>query len=69
MIKEIAHHVNQRGNFRITVFDSEQDRQYYISLLKKYARRYGLQGMGLVSDGQSCPSNRSTTSPGITIFI
>lgn len=40
VVEGIAHHVTQRGNFRASVFDSDEDRQYYISLLKEYAKRY-----------------------------
>ena len=43
VVEGIAHHVTQRGNFRASVFDSDEDRQYYISLLGEYAKRYGLE--------------------------
>src|SRR5260370_9881881 len=37
------HHVTQRGNRRQDVFDDPTDRQVYLSLLKEYAREYGLR--------------------------
>jgi len=36
----IPHHVTQRGNNRATVFFDDEDRQTYLTLLLKYARKY-----------------------------
>jgi putative transposase len=37
-----SHHVVQRGNNREKVFFDKKDREQYVSLLKKYAIREGL---------------------------
>jgi len=39
----MPHHVTQRGNRRDDVFFTKADRRKYLSLLKKYARRYRLK--------------------------
>ncbi len=36
------HHITQRGNRRADVFFEPEDRRVYLSLLKRYADRYGL---------------------------
>jgi len=37
------HHITQRGNNRATVFFDDEDRQTYLKLLDKYAKRFSLQ--------------------------
>ncbi len=37
------HHVTQRGNYRQSVFDGDDDFKLYLSWLKEYSGRYGLK--------------------------
>jgi putative transposase len=39
---DMPHHITQRGNRRMEVFFAEEDRQVYLELLRKYARRHRL---------------------------
>ena len=43
VIPGIPHHIVQRGNRRQTVFFNDQDRIYYLRLLKKYGLQAGLE--------------------------
>ena len=43
VIPGMPHHVTQRGNDRQTVFFSDDDRCYYLSLYRHYTRRYGIR--------------------------
>jgi len=38
-----AHHVTQRGNYRMDVFDRDCNYQYYIELINEYALEYGIE--------------------------
>ncbi len=38
----IPHHITQRGNNRWDVFLTDKDREYYLSFLRMYARRFRL---------------------------
>ncbi len=42
IIPGVPHHIIQRGNRRQQVFFSDEDRLYYLRLLKKYAGLFGL---------------------------
>jgi putative transposase len=42
VIPELPHHIIQRGNRRQKVFFCDQDRQLYVKLLLKYARKAGV---------------------------
>jgi REP element-mobilizing transposase RayT len=46
VIPGIAHHVRQRGNNRRHVFLTDEDRELYLSLLKKYAAQYSVGVIG-----------------------
>jgi len=43
VVPGVPHHVTQRGNNRQCVFCCDDDCEYYLSLYRHYARRYGLQ--------------------------
>lgn len=43
IVPEIPHHIIQRGNRNQTVFFKNEDRRYYLRLLKKQAEIYGLK--------------------------
>jgi len=43
IVPKMPHHVTQHGNMRADVFQSDQDRQKYLSLLIKYAAQHGVQ--------------------------
>jgi putative transposase len=38
VLKGIAHHITQRGNYRQNIFSDDEDREKYIEFLKKYSR-------------------------------
>lgn len=38
----LPHHITQRGNGRVDVFDSDSDRRLFLDLLSRYARQYDL---------------------------
>lgn len=40
---EMPHHITQRGNRKAEVFLDDDDRERYLRLLRKYARKYGLE--------------------------
>jgi len=42
VIPDVPHHIVQRGNRRQKVFFSDQDRQFYVRLLKKYGDEAGI---------------------------
>ena len=42
VVPGFPHHVTQRGNRRSDVFVTDADREAYLTLLGKYASRYGL---------------------------
>jgi putative transposase len=46
VVPHLPHHITQRGNNRQVVFFSDEDRQTYLALLKKYAVKYGLELTG-----------------------
>ena len=37
------HHVTQRGNYRQDLFESNEDRERYLSLVKSESHRHGLK--------------------------
>ncbi len=37
------HHITQRGNYRQAVFNSDEDFNKYLQLLKKYSEKYALK--------------------------
>jgi len=39
----VPHHITQRGNRREDVFFSDEDREVYLTWLKEYSRKYGLE--------------------------
>lgn len=43
VVPGFAHHVTQRGNRRSDVFETDEDRQKYLTFLKLYAERHGLE--------------------------
>ena len=43
VIPHEAHHVTQRGNYRMDVFDQDSNYQYYIELINEYAPKYGIE--------------------------
>ncbi|HLX63027.1 MAG TPA: transposase [Planctomycetota bacterium] len=43
VIPGLPHHVTQRGNDRQRIFFSDDDRHYYLSLYRHYARRFGIK--------------------------
>jgi putative transposase len=43
VIPGLAHHVTQRGNRRADVFQEDEDRKVYLTLVNKYAREYGIE--------------------------
>jgi len=43
VVPGVPHHVIQRGNRKQSVFLQENDRLYYLRLLKKYGAHYGLK--------------------------
>jgi putative transposase len=43
VLKGIAHHITQRGNYRQSIFSEDGDREKYIELVKKYSRKYKLK--------------------------
>ncbi|MEQ1948812.1 MAG: transposase [Bryobacteraceae bacterium] len=46
VLRELAHHVTQRGNARRSVFLTPQDRQVYLGLLQEYSTHYRLRILG-----------------------
>jgi putative transposase len=42
VVPDIPHHVTQRGNYQQRVFQDRGDREYYLSLIKEYSKKYGL---------------------------
>jgi putative transposase len=40
--KGYPHHVTQRGNYRQTIFENDEDFRQYLKWLKTYSRKYGL---------------------------
>ena len=40
--KGYPHHVTQRGNYRQTIFETDEDFNQYLKWLKVYSRKYGL---------------------------
>lgn len=52
VIPDFAHHVTQRGNNQQDVFFSEEDRRFYLELLKREATRFGvtIQGYCLMTN-------------------
>lgn len=46
VIQDIPYHVTQRGNRRQDVFFNDDDRRHYLSYLKDYSERYGLDILG-----------------------
>ena len=45
-IRDVPHHITQRGNNRQDVFFVDDDRRVYLSLLKEQADKYGLEILG-----------------------
>ncbi|MCJ7581730.1 MAG: transposase [Candidatus Aminicenantes bacterium] len=43
VVPEMPHHITQRGNRRQKVFFSNRDKQYYLKLLKTYAKEKGVK--------------------------
>ena len=43
VVPGLPHHVTQRGNRRMEIFFTPEDRQVYLALLRKYLERHGLQ--------------------------
>lgn len=43
VVPGVPHHVIQRGNRKQTVFFQDQDRLYYLRMLKEHSRMYGLK--------------------------
>ena len=43
VIPGLPHHVTQRGDRRADVFQQEDDRNVYLSMLNKYAAEYGVE--------------------------
>ena len=46
VLKDIAHHITQRGNNRQDVFFVDDDRRVYLEILKKQSARFGLDVLG-----------------------
>ena len=46
VVPHCPHHITQRGNNHADVFFTDDDRRYYLHLLKKYSDRYGLRVAG-----------------------
>ncbi|RPI18908.1 MAG: transposase, partial [Acidobacteriales bacterium] len=46
VVVDCAHHVTQRGNHRGVVFDSEEDREIYLDLVKENASQCRLSILG-----------------------
>ena len=46
VIPDIPHHITQRGNNKQDVFFVDDDRRFYLSLLKKHTEQYGLEILG-----------------------
>ncbi|MCD6217129.1 transposase [bacterium] len=46
VIPGTPHHVTHRGNNRQVIFHSDSNRDFYLSLLKKYARKHDLTILG-----------------------
>ena len=46
VIPNCPHHITQRGNNRQPVFFSDQDREIYLTLLKKYTAAYQVEVLG-----------------------
>ena len=46
VVPGVAHHVTQRGNYRQKVFYRDEDRQFYLQLLNRFARHYGVALLG-----------------------
>ena len=42
VVPEMPHHIIQRGNRRLDVFFSEEDRMMYLTLLRRACQRYGV---------------------------
>ena len=42
VVPGVPHHVTQRGNNRQTVFFSDDDRRFYLALLKEISERFRL---------------------------
>ena len=43
MIPDIPYHVTQRGNYRMDVFESDEDKQMYLSFFDQYRKEYDLK--------------------------
>ena len=43
MIPDIPYHVTQGGNNRMDVFESDEDKQMYLSFLDQYRKEYDLK--------------------------
>ncbi|MBU0899935.1 transposase [bacterium] len=43
IIPDIPYHLTQRGNYRQTVFRSEDDREQYLLWIREYSKRYGVK--------------------------
>ena len=41
VIQGCPHHLIQRGNRRLRVFFSDEDKAFYLTLLKRHAEKYG----------------------------
>jgi len=46
VIPGYPHHITQRGNHRQKVFFSDNDREVYLKLMRKYFRKYGVDSIG-----------------------
>ena len=46
MVPGIAHHVTQRGNRRMDVFFSDDDREEYLGLLAELGEKHGVRYLG-----------------------
>ena len=46
IVPGVPHHVTQRGNRGMNVFESDADRKAYLRFLKRYSNRYGLDVWG-----------------------
>src|SRR5512139_3371263 len=43
VVPGLPHHLTQRGNRRVEVFFTPEDRETYLGLLRRYLGRHGLQ--------------------------
>gem|GEM_PF-2231683 len=53
--EDAIYHIMSRSISEVDLFQSNEDKDYYLRLLKRYKEKVSLQHIRILPDGQPCP--------------